>query len=140
MKKQTIFILLLLLITASCGKLPMNGNLDGLWQLMSISPSDGSESIDTKGKRLYYAVQLELIGLQQDGSMEYLGRFTQSHDSLIVYDFRVNITGDNSSQASPGDLQKWGIEGTSERFGIEELTGDRMILRSQSTLLTFRKF
>lgn len=139
MKKQTIFFLLTLLITASCGKLPINSRLDGMWQLINIA-TDGNESTETKEERLYYAVQLELIGLQKEGDMKYLGRFTQTNDSLIVYDFRLHISGDNSTQASSGDLKEWGIEGTTERFGIEELTTDKMILRSHSSKLTFRKF
>lgn len=137
--KKLSFLLFILLLISSCGKLPMNGQLDGMWQLMSIAPV-GGEEIDTKKQQLYYNVQLELLALQRGGSVEYLGRFVQSSDSLIVYDFRVHISGDNSTQAVPGDLAPWGIQGTSERFGIEKLDGDKMVLRSGEALLSFRKF
>ena len=35
MKKGVIFTLLILLISA-CGKMPINGDLDGRWQIMKI--------------------------------------------------------------------------------------------------------
>lgn len=140
MKKLSILSLLsLFILLSSCGKLPMNGQLDGMWQLMHIAPTAGEE-IDTKEQRLYYLVQLELLGLQRGGSVEYLGRFVQSSDSLIVYDFRVHISGDNSTQAVAGDLLPWGIKGTSAHFAIEKLDGKNMLLRSDEALLTFRKF
>lgn len=138
-KLHILFTVFLLLFMSACGKFPMNGKLDGMWQLMSIVPN-GKEIIDTKEQQLYYSVQLELLALQRVGGMHYLGRFIQTSDSLIVYDFRQFITGDNSTQAVSGDLAPWGIEGTSERFGIEKLNGDNMVLRSENVLLTFRKF
>ncbi len=137
--KKLSFLLFILLLISSCGKLPMNGQLDGMWQLMSIASATGEE-IDTKKQQLYYNVQLELLALQRGGSVEYLGRFVHTSDSLIVSDFRVHISGDNSTQAVPGDLAPWGIEGISARFGIEKLDGDKMVLRSGKALLSFRKF
>lgn len=138
-KLQILFAVFFLLFLSACGKLPMNGQLDGMWQLMSITPH-GKERVDTKEHRLYYSIQLELLALQRGGGMHYLGRFIQSPDSLVVYDFRLHVTGNNSTQAVSGDLVPWGIEGTSERFGIEKLDGDHMVLRSENVLLTFKKF
>lgn len=138
MKRLPIILLLFTtLFMSACGKLPMNGRLDGMWQLMSIAP-DGDEEINTKESKLYYNVQLHLIGLQKGGQVEYLGRFTQTHDSLFVHDFLLNA--DNSIQATPEGLAPFGIYGTSERFGIEEISNKKMVLKSNKALLTFRKF
>lgn len=138
MKKQLYIFLIILFTATACNKLPINGHLDGLWQLTSIDYN--GEKKDTKANRIYYAFQLKLMGLQENNHMIFLGRFQQTPDSLFVYDFRKDITGDNSIEALPGDLSIWGIDGISERFGIEQLTDKQMILKSELRTLSFRKF
>lgn len=137
MKK--IFLLILLLIPSlfSCRNTSINGKLDGMWQLITIEKNKEA-SIDTKKEKIYYNIKLHLIYLQQTDSIEFLGRFTQSDDSLFVYDFLQS--NNNSIAATPKTLAPFGIYNTSERFGIEKLTGDKMVLRSNSAILTFRKF
>ena len=137
MKKIVIAILGLLCVT--CAKAPINGDLDGFWQLAEIAYTGGTVT-DTHNDGLFYSVQLKLIGLQRDGNNQYLGRFVQTEDSLYVYDFRLNITGDNSQKAAVGDLQAWGIADTTERFAIEKLNGKEMILTSATARLSFRKW
>lgn len=137
MKKIVIAILGLLCVT--CAKAPINGDLDGFWQLAEIAYTGGTVT-DTHNDGLFYSVQLKLIGLQRDGNNQYLGRFVQTEDSLYVYDFRLNITGDNSQKAAVGDLQAWGIPDTTERFAIEKLNGKEMILTSATARLSFRKW
>lgn len=136
MKK--LFILTLLIFTVcSCGKVPMNGKLDGMWQLMQIEHADGTVN-NIKESRLYYCIQLELLGLQSAGHIEFLGRFAYTEDSLFVNDFRLNS--DNTMLAIPEQLSPYGINETAERFGIEQLTSDKMVLKSNTATLSFRKF
>ena len=137
MKKIVIALLGLLCVT--CAKAPINGDLDGFWQLAEIAYKKGTVT-DTHNDVLFYSVQLKLIGLQKGGNNQYLGRFVQTEDSLFVYDFRLNITGDNSQKAAAGDLQAWGIPDTTERFAIEKLNGKEMILTSATASLSFRKW
>lgn len=137
MKKIVIAILGLLCVT--CAKAPINGDLDGFWQLAEIAYTGGTVT-DTHNDGLFYSVQLKLIGLQKGSNNQYLGRFVQTEDSLFVYDFRLNITGDNSQKAAAGDLQAWGIPDTTERFAIERLNGKEMILTSATARLSFRKW
>ena len=137
MKKIVIALLGLLCVT--CAKAPINGDLDGFWQLAEIAYKKGTVT-DTHNDGLFYSVQLKLIGLQKGGNNQYLGRFVQTEDSLFVYDFRLNITGDNSQKAAAGDLQAWGIPDTTERFAIEKLNGKEMILTSATARLSFRKW
>ncbi|RGN50789.1 MULTISPECIES: lipocalin-like domain-containing protein [unclassified Bacteroides] len=138
MKKSIVlFALIVITCMSSCGKLPKNGRLDGMWQLMKIEKV-GEDAIDTKEDRLFYSVQLDLLALQKVGIIEYLGRFTQTQDSLFVYDFRLKA--DNAVFATKEQLQVYGLNNTSERFGIEKLDDKKLILRSEKTLLTLRKF
>ena len=37
MMKRDIIAVLLTLIVSSCGKMPINGDLDGRWQIMNIA-------------------------------------------------------------------------------------------------------
>ena len=134
--KKLVIISLFILSICSCGKMPVNGKLDGMWQLMKIE-TRGSE-YDMKESRLYYNVQLELLGLQSAGYVGILGRFIQTNDSLFVYDFRSSK--DNAIPADYGQLATFGIYNQQERFGIETLTHDKMVLRSATATLYFRKF
>ena len=108
-----------------------------MWQLMSIDRTDGTYT-DTKEKRIYYNVKLHLMQLRQQGGSTYLGRFTQTDDSLFIYN--MVLDGNNAQAATLDDLSPFGLFDTYERFGIEKLTAQRMVLRSHNALLTFRKW
>ena len=72
--------MLLVLIVSSCGKMPINGDLDGRWQIMKIEYASGVEEAP---ERAYYSVALHTINLMkvdvtsQTDNMEYTG------DSLV---------------------------------------------------------
>lgn len=138
MKKSTILFILTAIITlASCGKLPMNGKLDGMWQLIQIDTEEGSNH-EIKEQRVYYSVQLELITLRgMSGSKYILGRFEHSGDSLFLYDLR---TGGNEQLCTVNDVKPYGLNSVTPRFGVEKLTNGDMILKSKESTLYFRKF
>ena len=98
----------------------------------------GIDDTDTKEKRIYYNVKLHLMQLRQQGGSTYLGRFTQTDDSLFIYN--MVLDGNNAQAATLDDLSPFGLFDTYERFGIEKLTAQRMVLRSRNALLTFRKW
>ena len=60
--KRYITAVLLALIVSSCGKMPVNGDLDGRWQIMKIAYTSGEE--DTP-ERAYYSVALHTINLMK---------------------------------------------------------------------------
>lgn len=125
------------MLLSSCEKLPLNGQLDGMWQLMKIQ-RNGQESENTQEDRLYYSFQLNLMALQKGGQIGYLGRFAHNLDSLTIYDFRQQS--DNSVLASTSDLFPFGLNSTTEYFLIERLDNASLIIHSESVLLTFRRF
>lgn len=142
MKKTIIlpFVLLSALFITSCGKTPINGDLDGMWHLRSIETLADNTVEDVKEKRIYYAIQLKLITLRQiDGDVpQYVGRFNHTGDSLILRDFRVYLQEDKEATAE--DLETFGLHGTTSRFGVKALNSKKMILRSEDSELTFKKF
>ena len=127
MMKRDIIAVLLTLIVSACGKMPINGDLDGRWQIMKIEYASGVEEAP---ERAYYSVALHTINLMkvdvtsQTGNMEYTG------DSLFVV----------MPVSKVEDLLPFGMNGTEQRFGIKELTSKNLVLQSDYARLEFRKF
>ena len=127
MMKRDIIAVLLTLIVSSCGKMPINGDLDGRWQILKIAYASGEEETP---ERAYYSVALHTINLMkvdvtsQTGNMEYTG------DSLFVV----------MPISKVEDLLPFGMNGTEQRFGVKELTSKRLVLQSDYARLEFRKF
>ena len=127
MMKRYIIGALLLLMASACGKMPINGDLDGRWQIMKIEYVSGGEEVP---ERAYYSVALHTINLMkvdvsnQTGNMEYTG------DSLFVV----------MPVSKVEDLLPFGMNGTEQRFGVKELTSKYLVLQSNYARLEFRKF
>jgi len=125
--KRYIIGALLLLMASACGKMPINGDLDGRWQIMKIEYASGEEEMP---ERAYYSVALHTINLMkvdvtsQTGNMEYTG------DSLFVV----------MPVSKVEDLLPFGMNGTEQRFGVKELTSKYLVLQSDYARLEFRKF
>ena len=125
--KRYIIGTLLLLMASACGKMPINGDLDGRWQIMKIEYASGEEEMP---ERAYYSVALHTINLMkvdvtsQTGNMEYTG------DSLFVV----------MPISKVEDLLPFGMNGTEQRFGVKELTSKYLVLKSDYARLEFRKF
>lgn len=142
--KTKYFLLSLLVILFSCDKLPINGLLDGMWQLKKIEYTNGETIFP---EFTYYSIQLDLIKLSQvhnsgtpDRSINtFLGRFQYTHDSLYIYDIRTWVYREEEIPATVEQLQPFGISNNAH-FAIEKLDGKNMLLRSDEALLTFRKF
>ena len=125
--KRYIIGALLLLMASACGKMPINGDLDGRWQIMKIAYASGEEEAP---ERAYYSVVLHTINLMkvdvtsQTGNMEYTG------DSLFV----------EMPISKIEDLLPFGMNDTKQRFGVKELTSKHLVLQSDYARLEFRKF
>ena len=71
-----IIAILFLFLTSGCQKSPINGDLDGQWQVMEVSPAHAETPIDA---RLYYCFYLHVCqlnyygGTLTTGSMDYSG-------------------------------------------------------------------
>ena len=72
MKQIILCVCLLLGVLCSCDKKPINGKLDGRWQLMTIEYNDGSIK---ECERIYCSIQLHLVELMDKVTEEDLNRF-----------------------------------------------------------------
>lgn len=126
MKK--VFLLLLLLAASflpACQKAPINGDLDGMWQLMSIQYQDQSVK---NPEQLYYCIQLHMVQLQ--GAAFCSGTFDHSGDSVRM------VMRESSAEA----VAPYGMNDTIQSFFIEGVSSEKMVLKSSSARLSFRKF
>jgi len=126
MKRYIIAVLLMLMVSA-CGKTPINGDLDGRWQIMKIEYASGEEETP---ERAYYSVALHTINLMQVGVTSQTGNMEYTGDSLFV----------EMPVSKIEDLLPFGMNDTKQRFGVKELTSKHLVLQSDYARLEFRKF
>lgn len=122
----------------SCGDVPDNGDLDGMWHLRTVENLTDNTVEDVKADRIYYSVQERLITLRRTGYTQCIGRFTHTGDSLFLYDFVIYQREDEA--ATLEDLTPFKFDTLSPRYGVEKLDGEKMVLRTKETELTFKKF
>ena len=135
--RQTLLFLLLLLGISSCDKAPINGKLDGRWQLMTIEYEDGRVE---ECYRIYYSIQLHLVEISDKGGKggTFIGRFSYKDDEVTMSDFRRR--GQEEELATLAELQTFGISLPLTHFEVEKATGEKLILKSDYARLNFRKF
>jgi hypothetical protein len=157
LKRLYLLILTLLLFFCSCeNKWPDNGDLDGMWQLMTIERNDSLKQV--KQDKLYWSIRSNLVQLSCiDGDKKY-SHFRKLGSTLTLYDlcyYSNNATAeDNNEWIMPADahvLARWGIEPYAatenymngplmQTFRIENLSSSKMILKAENYKLIFRKF
>ena len=125
--KRYIIAVLLILIVSACGKTPINGDLDGRWQIMKIEYASGEEETP---ERAYYSVALHTINLMQVGVTSQTGNMEYTGDSLFV----------EMPVSKIEDLLPFGMNDTKQRFRVKELTSKHLVLQSDYARLEFRKF
>ena len=111
-------------LLCSCQKEDENGDLGGFWKIMERTDSKGVTT-DTKEESLFWRVQLKLMQINNT-----YARFQHTADSLFVQLIDHNGNG----------LKHFGIYNKEERFAVEHLDRNGMILKSDSARIRFRKF
>ncbi|MCH5226488.1 MAG: lipocalin-like domain-containing protein [Muribaculaceae bacterium] len=114
----------------SCQKEPINGNLDGLWEVMSVTPQP-QQFVDS---RIFYSFYLHTVQLSvfdevyMNGNMQYDG-------STLTMDFPT-ATPDYDYKI----MKQYGIFTNPVTFDVEFPSKGQMILSNASTTVTLRKF
>ena len=114
MKQIILCVCLLLGVLCSCDKKPINGKLDGRWQLMTIEYNDGSIK---ECERIYCSIQLHLVELMDkgttpltlighfssaDGGYRYRGGFEQVWAEFFRHTFR---SGKSNRQQNDSEIR-----------------------------------
>lgn len=152
--KKYIFMIIAALAVASCDiETSDNGKLDGYWHLERVDTLATGGSADYSSQLAFWGTQYHLIALRdlgQTGHKRFYLRFQQTADSLNITEAYEDhwhednqndeVGGDIPVEAVSDDLRFYGINNLPEGFAKERLDGSRMVLRSKTLRLTFRKF
>lgn len=146
-KKIAAWSLLVVMMCMTWGcdkKWPINGNLDGNWQLMSVETK--ADEVKTDCHRMYIGIQLHMIELKDlgdNGYKSFFGEFSYNEDENIVIIKNLkgkNSTSDNGQQANIKDLNPYGINAQETVFKVIKADGKDLILESDYARLTMRSF
>ena len=133
--KLKINIMLLMLAMAAvmggCQKSPINGDLDGQWQVMQVEPTPPM----VFDHRMYYCISLHVCQLSMyDEGVLATGNLNYSGDTLKL-DFR-----DFGTDHTDDLLRQFGINENPVVFKVEFPDKNKLILRSGDTVVTLRRF
>lgn len=127
-----------------------NDGLDGFWHLEQVDTLATGHTMSLADRRVFWGVQAKLISVRDvdtDHDHGYLLRFRQTADSLITHSpYKDNWhedIGDNGGDHPVDDptlLAPYGINALEEGFAKERLSGGKMVLRSKTVRLHFKKF
>lgn len=133
-----IFALLFAAIIYSCDVIEPsnNGGLSGRWHLMSVDTLATGGMKDCSAEALYWDIE---------GKLLYVNRhFTRiSYKDKILYTeglFADDFGNDDPTIEDITPLQPYGINALNESFEIERNSDGRLVLKSPTLRLFFRKF
>lgn len=135
MKKSNIFfsfiIIFLVSCLGSCQKAPINGYLDGKWQLLEIDRDGVVENV--KDNQRYYNFSLHVCSLSYYGGVLTEGNLRFDGETIWMEFPYIN---ENAIQR----LAPYGIYSNPVEFQVLFLNKQSMILQDGNLILTFRKF
>ena len=124
-----------------------NGKLDGFWHLESIDSLENGKTVDMSKLHVFWGIEYKLIAATQyDNNTERMFfRFEQTSDSLKITQAFINHGHQDNGGDIPltevtNDLRYYGINNLPEGFAKEALSGSKIILRSKTLRLKFKKF
>ena len=135
MKKYLYFIVaaIALFIIPSCNKVSHNGALDGQWQIMTIENLNTGEIISPE-KGEYICINLHVLQLRRGGVISANMAYDKKA-GIIDAQFPYVASENVSSQLGP-----FGIFSNPVRMNIVKLNHKELILKTDATLITCRKF
>ena len=147
----TLFAIIFANTSCSVVESSDNGDFDGFWHLERVDTLATNGVLDLSQQRLFWGVQYKLVSCRQSDGANFRGyyfRFRQTADSIVLYNPYKNNWhqdkgddgGDIPMLAVTDDLRSLGINNLEESFFKEKLKGDKMILRSKTLRLYFKKF
>ncbi len=146
-KKLAAWSLLLVMVCVTWGcdkKWPINGNLDGYWQLMTVETK--GDGIRTECNRMYIGIQLHMVEMKDlggNGYKSFFGEFSydEDQDIAIIKNLKgKSSTADNGKPAEVKDLIPYGINAQETVFKVIQADGKKLILESDYARLTLRSF
>lgn len=134
-------IVMAVCLASSCDKTDCNGDLDGMWQMMLWTDSQG-DTIATKDEMIFYSFQLQMMQLKRlsEPSLNLNAMFENKGNAIRVYNPQYYKGGGHDEILGMEVLQPVGVphDGIMQ---IVSLSGGEMTLRSDEYgTLKFRKY
>ena len=136
--KKAIFTLLATMVLASCDKVYINGDLDGMWRLESVLYPDSTSTPDL----VFYSFQRHLVQVSKHNGTELPDRFLGNLDyrgtTLSMSNFyRFPL---EKYPATTEMLRTFHLYNDSTAFTVISLDEERLIMESGGCTYTLRKW
>nr|WP_315553638.1 lipocalin-like domain-containing protein [Segatella oris] len=142
MKKITFLFAALLLLTSCEIEFSNNGKLDGFWQLIAVDTLATQHTSDLKTSGRTWAFQGRLLEMRdtKGGYSDLYFSFEHRGDSLFLDSpYLSDRDVDDIKITDVNIVRPYGVNGLKEGFEIESLSNNKLILRSKTLRLLFKK-
>ena len=138
-----ILVSLAVVLMTACDKFHMsdNGLLDGNWQLTQVDTLQTGQTADVRQRLIFWAVQTDLLQMRAHNHLSVFFRFRYDGSTLTLTDPVADKR--EISDSIITDVRSVNIFGMSHlaaTLQVQQLTGSRMTLQSDSLRLHFRKY
>ena len=142
MKKITCLFAALLLLTSCEIEFSNNGKLDGFWQMIAVDTLATQHTSDLKTSGRTWAFQGRLLEMRdtKGGYSDLYFSFEHRGDSLFLDSpYLSDRDVDDIKITDVNIIRPYGVNGLKEGFEIENLSNNKLILRSKTLRLMLRK-
>lgn len=126
-----LLLLMVEFMTGGCQKLPLNGDLDGEWEVIEVIPSPPANGIDT---RYFYNFSRHVCQLTVYGNVFTVGNLVYDEDTMTL-DFPYIRTPEEKLT-----LKQYGIYENPVSFNVYFETKTRLILSNEDVSIILKKF
>ena len=142
MKKITFLFAAFLLLTSCEIEFSNNGKLDGFWQLIAVDTLATQHTSDLKTSGRTWAFQGRLLEMRdtKGGYSDLYFSFEHRGDSLFLDSpYLSDRDADDIKITDVNIVRPYGVNGLKEEFEIENLSNNKLVLRSKTLRLMLRK-
>ena len=142
MKKITFLFAALLLLTSCEIEFSNNGKLDGFWQMIAVDTLATQHTSDLKTSGRTWAFQGRLLEMRdtKGGYSDLYFSFEHRGDSLFLDSpYLSDRDADDIKITDVNIVRPYGVNDLKEGFEIENLSNNKLILRSKTLRLMLRK-
>lgn len=145
--RKILYLLALGMMVVSCElETSGNGKLDGYWQMSQVDTLETGGIADTRESLIYWGVQGNLIQIRYSENHVYLGegllfRFDNKKSILTLSSPVIHHLYETDEPVDDVEILKpYGIYHLEEKFSIELLDEDSMVLTNDVLRLHFRRY
>lgn len=120
-------------VLSGCRKHYINGDLDGQWQVLTIEYLSDGHVDNVKSKQIYYSFNLHTVHLRQvHGSPGAVVGNMKYDEKTMTLDFPL--------VEDAASLSAWGMNSAVTTFAVKHLSKENLVIESDYSVVTCRKF